>query len=65
MQNKKCCMCGKENLSRNEIGLTKKLLDEKAKQFYCFDCLVQYLEIDMEFLLLKLEEFKRGGCKFF
>lgn len=63
---KKCCyICGKEALSKNEIGLTKKLLDKDSKRFYCLHCLAEYLEIDTEFLLAKIEEFKEQGCTLF
>jgi biotin operon repressor len=63
---KKCCyICGKGALSKNEIGLTKKLLDKNSKRFYCLDCLAEYLEVDNEFLLAKVEEFKEQGCKLF
>jgi predicted nucleic-acid-binding Zn-ribbon protein len=62
---KNCYICGKESLSKNEIGLTKKLLDMGSKRFYCLDCLAKYLEVDTEFLIAKLEEFKEQGCKIF
>jgi len=60
-----CYICGKNGLSKNEIGLTKKLLDKDSKRFYCADCLAEYLEVDTEFLLAKAEEFKEQGCKLF
>jgi uncharacterized protein YlaI len=65
MKSKVCYVCGKEDLSKNEVGLTKKLLDKNAKHFYCLDCLAEYLEIDTEFLLEKVEEFKTQGCSLF
>jgi len=65
MESRVCYVCGKENLSKNEIGLTKKLLDKNAKRFYCLDCLAEYLEVDTEFLLEKVEEFKMQGCTLF
>lgn len=65
MKKKNCYVCGKEALSKNEIGLTKKLLDADSRHFYCFDCLAGYLEVDVEFLLAKLEEFKEQGCTLF
>ena len=65
MESKVCSVCGKEHLSKNEIGLTKKLLDRNAKRFYCLDCLAEYLEVDTEFLLEKVEEFKLQGCTLF
>ena len=65
MQKKICYICGKDPLTKNEIGLTKKLLDKNATRFYCLDCLAEYLEVDVEFLLIKIEEFKEQGCKLF
>lgn len=65
MEKRSCYVCGKESLSKNEIGLTKKLLDKNAKCFYCLDCLAAYLEVDTEFLLAKVEEFKEQGCTLF
>ncbi|APV45331.1 hypothetical protein Dform_02018 [Dehalogenimonas formicexedens] len=65
MEKKSCYMCQKESLSKNEIGLTKKLLNKDSKGFFCLDCLAEYLEVDTEFLLAKVEEFKEQGCIFF
>jgi len=65
LKNKICFVCGKENLNRNDIGLTKKLLDKETKRFYCLDCLAEYLEVETEFLLAKIEEFKEQGCDLF
>jgi uncharacterized protein YlaI len=65
MGSKACYVCGKENLSKNEIGLTKKLLNKNAKRFYCLDCLAEFLEVDTEFLVEKVEELKTQGCRLF
>jgi uncharacterized protein YlaI len=65
MERKVCYVCGKDNLSKDEIGLTKKLLNKNIKCFYCFDCLAEYLEVDTDFLLEKVEEFKTQGCVLF
>lgn len=62
MKQKNCHICGKEKLTKDEIGLSKKILDLKTKHFYCFSCLAEYLEVDPEFLQAKLEEFKDQGC---
>ncbi|OYO89302.1 hypothetical protein CG709_13615, partial [Lachnotalea glycerini] len=32
MDKKNCYVCGKKNLNKNEIGLTKKLLDKNTKK---------------------------------
>ena len=65
MKGKVCYVCNKENLNKNEIGLTKKLLSRDAKIYYCLDCLAEYLEVDIEFLFEKIEEFKDQGCELF
>ena len=62
---KKCYVCGKTPLTKNEIGLTKKLIDRKAMSFYCIDCLAEYLEVTSEELEAKNEEFKEEGCTLF
>ena len=63
-EKKFCYVCRKE-LSKNEIGLTKKLIDKKANKFYCLTCLAEYLEVTEEELLAKIEEFKEAGCTLF
>ena len=65
MKKKSCYCCKKEALSKNEIALTKKLLDKDSKRFYCLDCLAEYLEVDTDFLLAKIEDFKEQGCDLF
>jgi biotin operon repressor len=60
-----CYICGKENLSRNEIGLNQKLIGQDIKKFHCLCCLAEYLEVTEEELLAKVEEFKEQGCKLF
>ena len=65
METKKCYVCGKTPLSKNEVGLTKKLIDKKTQQFYCLPCLAEYLEVTEEELLAKIEELKNEGCKLF
>jgi biotin operon repressor len=62
---KNCYSCKKEALSKVEIALTKKLLDKDSKRFYCLDCLAEYLEVNTESLLDKVEEFKEQGCDLF
>ena len=59
-----CYVCSKE-LSKNEIGLTKKLINKNAKDYYCINCLAEYLEVTEEELLDKIEEFKNEGCTLF
>ena len=65
METKKCYVCGKKTLTKDEIGLTKKIIDKKAKTFYCLSCMAEYLEVTEEELLAKIEEFKDDGCTLF
>lgn len=65
MENKKCYVCGKSPLTKNEIGLTKKLIDRNTLYYYCLSCLAEYLEVTEEELVAKIEEFKDEGCTLF
>ena len=65
MERRKCYVCGKAPLSKDEIGLTKKLIDKKSTVFYCLPCLAEYLEVTEEELIAKIEEFKEEGCVLF
>ena len=62
---KACYDCGKKPLSKDEIGVTKKLLGKDTKKFYCLHCLADYLEVTVEELLAKIDEFKEEGCSLF
>ena len=59
-----CYVCGK-NISKNEVGLTKKLINKNEKDYYCLSCLAEYLEVTEEELKDKIEEFKDEGCTLF
>ena len=60
-----CISCGKTDLNKNTIGINKKLLGENILNYYCMDCLADYLECTVEELFDKIEEFKNEGCKLF
>ena len=60
-----CFVCGKKQLTKNEIGLNKKLLGRNIKRFQCLNCLAEYLEVAVDFLIEKINEFKEQGCKLF
>ena len=60
-----CIACGKKNLDKDTIGINKKLLGEDGKNFYCMDCLADYLGCDVQDILDKIEEIKEEGCKLF
>ncbi|HOT60115.1 MAG TPA: hypothetical protein PK074_07645 [Spirochaetales bacterium] len=60
-----CYICGKENLTRNEIGLNKKLIGQDVKKFHCLQCLADYLELSVDELEERIQEFKDAGCSLF
>lgn len=60
-----CIICEKKELDKDTIGINKKLLGIEIKNYYCLDCLAEYLECTVEELLEKIEEFKAEGCKLF
>jgi hypothetical protein len=65
MKEEVCFICGKTGLDKKELGLNKKLLGRKIANYYCLDCLAEYLEVTTELLLEKAEEFKKMGCALF
>lgn len=60
-----CVMCGKRELNRDTIGINKKLLGKNNVNFYCMDCLADYLGCSVEDIHDKIEEFKEEGCELF
>lgn len=60
-----CVACDLSNLSKDTVGINKKLLGTEIGNFYCIDCLADYLDVTVDELLEKIEEFKEEGCKQF
>ena len=60
-----CIACGKRPLTKNEIGISKKLLGAQSESFYCVECLANFLEVEPQDILDKIEDFKHDGCKLF
>lgn len=65
MDNKECLSCRKKPLTKDEVGVCKKLLGTKTKTFYCLECFAAYLDVTVDELVEKIEEFKEEGCKLF
>ena len=61
----KCIICGKQRLNKDTIGINKKLLGTDIQNYYCMNCLAEYLECSVEELLDKIEEFKEQWCTLF
>ena len=60
-----CVSCFKEDIDKDTIALNKKLLGLNIERFYCLDCLAEFLNVTVEELLDKIEEFKEEGCILF
>lgn len=60
-----CSACGKQPLTKNEIGICKKLLGIDTEIFYCLPCFADYLAVTEQDIIDKIEEFKEEGCKLF
>lgn len=62
---KECKSCFATISEKDVIGINKKLLGTGIHEFYCMDCLAEYLGVSVEVLLEKIEEFKEEGCTLF
>lgn len=60
-----CVVCGKKELDKDTVGINKKLLGLEIANFYCLNCLANYLECTVDELMDKIEEFKEEGCALF
>ena len=60
-----CISCGKKVLSKDEVGINLKLIGEDTENFYCLDCLASVLDVGVQDILDKIEEFKEEGCTLF
>ena len=65
VKNIDCSFCERVNLSRDEIGLNKKLIHRQIERMMCLSCMAAYFETTEEELKNKVEEFKRMGCSLF
>jgi hypothetical protein len=61
---KLCCECERP-LIKNEVALSQKLLGRNIENFYCINCMAEYLECPAEDLRVKIQEFKEQGCTLF
>ena len=59
-----CCDCGKP-LKKDEVALTRKLIDVDTEEFYCIDCMAENIGCTVEDLKIKIDEFKEQGCTLF
>ncbi|KLU60080.1 hypothetical protein CEB3_c35110 [Peptococcaceae bacterium CEB3] len=60
----KCCLC-ESQLDKNTVGLNMKFHGRKITKYFCIKCLAAHLDISVEDLLAKIEDFKSQGCTLF
>ena len=60
----KCVTCGK-SVSRDEAGLTRKLINRGAAEFMCLSCLSEHFGVSEETLREKIRQFREMGCTLF
>lgn len=59
-----CCDC-KEPLKKDEIALSKKLIDVDTEDLYCLNCFSEVIGCTVDDLKDKIQEFKEQGCTLF
>ena len=59
-----CKQCGR-SLTYNEIGLNKKLVGKTQTEFYCKRCLAEFLNVSVQRLDEKQQQFIDSGCCLF
>jgi hypothetical protein len=60
-----CVFCGKEGLSKDEIGLNKKRIHRQVERMMCIACMAAYFETTEDELKDLVERFKQQGCALF
>ena len=64
MRTKVCCECAKK-LKKDEIALSRKMIDVDTEEFYCLPCMAEYFWCEEQDLIIKIKEFKEQGCTLF
>ena len=64
MRTKVCCECAKK-LKKDEIALSRKMIDVDTEEFYCLPCMAEYFGCEEQDLIIKIKECKEQGCTLF
>lgn len=59
-----CMICQRE-LTADEIGLHKKMINRGSTEFMCITCLAAFFHCDESLLKRKIEQFRAQGCVLF
>ena len=60
-----CCITCHNALTRDEIAMTRKLINRGATQFLCLPCLARRFDATVAELLERMQYFKDMGCTLF
>lgn len=59
-----CEKC-KEEISNDEVAMTKKLINRGTSRYFCFTCLAEAFEVTETDIRQKALYFKENGCTLF
>lgn len=57
-----CAYCGNEKLTKDEIGLNRKIIHSQIERMMCLTCMAKYFETNEEELKDRIRLFKNQGC---
>ena len=60
----RCIHCGAV-LVKDDVALTRKMINRGADRFFCVPCLSVHFELEETVLRDKIKEFKAMGCTLF
>lgn len=60
----RCIRCGAV-LEKDDIALTRKMVNRGAETFFCVSCLAEHFELTEGILRKKILDFKAMGCTLF
>lgn len=59
-----CKQCG-ARLTRDEVAVTKKLVNRGAAEFMCERCLASYYRVEVSDIRERMDYFRAMGCTLF
>ena len=60
----RCVRCGAP-LMKDDVAMTRKMINRGAETFYCLSCLADHFELTEDILREKIKEFRAMGCTLF
>lgn len=60
----KCVSCGRP-VTRDEMAVTKKLINRGTTEYSCVPCLAKYFEVKPEDIEERIRYFRQTGCTLF